>query len=309
MKNYIAVLCCLGCLMACESLKQEVDPDLLTTEPEKLVVACFISPQDTILTAEVSLSTPVLGERANYDTRVTNATITLSDGVNSVVFDRRNGKYPGQFYFGADPKKFPIVSGQRYTLTVQIPDGRKVEAVCTVPKPVIPSDIVLDSVQIVENGSSGKDYFVRLHWQDPAGGENYYRYAGMFYYLQRDFNSPNLPETNWPGYLIDFRPNNDNRDLVDDQQHDGEILSSARGFMRFYGFSEQTLGQRVQRLKCVIDLLHTDANYYHYHEAVQRNNESGNNPFAEPVLIPTNIQGGLGCFGAYNRSTMAVMLK
>ncbi|KAA9353549.1 DUF4249 domain-containing protein [Larkinella humicola] len=309
MKNCIAVLCCLSGLIACESLKQEVDPALIKTETEKIVVACFIAPQDTVLTAEVSLSRPVLGENIGYDKRVSNATITLSDGVRSIVFNRRNGQYQGQYYYGADPKKFPVVAGQRYTLTVQIPDGRKVEAVCTVPKAVVPREVVLDSIPTFENGFSGKDYFVRLTWQDPAGEENFYRVAGTLHYLPIRPNYPNAPEPQWQSTLVDYRRNTETRDLTDDRQRDGEMLSSARGFLGIFGGRQQILFQYAQRAYCTIDLLHVDANYYQYQEAVLRQSQTGDNPFAEPVLVPTNIQGGLGCFGAYNRSTITATLK
>ena len=56
------------------------------------------------------------------------------------------------------------------------------------------------------------------------------------------------------------------------------------------------------------DLLHLNADYYRYHQALQRQQEVESNPFAEPVPIPTNIRGGLGCFGAYSRSTLTVRL-
>jgi hypothetical protein len=56
-------------------------------------------------------------------------------------------------------------------------------------------------------------------------------------------------------------------------------------------------------------LLNVDENYYRYHDGVARQDEVRDNPFAEPVPIPTNIQGGLGCFGAYNRSTLTLYLK
>ena len=56
-------------------------------------------------------------------------------------------------------------------------------------------------------------------------------------------------------------------------------------------------------------LVNADENYYRYHDAVQRQNRVDGNPFAEPVPIPTNIQGGLGCFGAYTTSTMSMEMK
>jgi hypothetical protein len=56
-------------------------------------------------------------------------------------------------------------------------------------------------------------------------------------------------------------------------------------------------------------LLATDEPYYRYHDAIQRQDRAGDNPFAEPVLIPTNIQNGLGCFAAFNQSSMTVRVK
>ncbi|GAB3323601.1 hypothetical protein GCM10027299_19960 [Larkinella ripae] len=304
MKKYIAALGILCGLTACESLRQEVDPALINAEAEKLVVACFISPQDTLLTAEVALSKPVLGENAWFDKRVDNATITLSDGQRSVVLGRRNGAYAGQYYYGADPKAFPIVAGQRYTLTVQIPDGRNVEAQCTVPRAVVPKEVLMDSIATFRNGYSGREYFVRATWTDPAGEENFYRLAGTYQYLFLKPDYPNAPEPSWQSSLIDFRRNNDTGDLTDDRLHDGELLSSSRGFLSY-----SVPLAALQHASCTVDLLQIDANYYRYHEAVLRQSEAGQNPFAEPVLIPTNIVGGLGCFGASNRSTITFTMK
>jgi len=47
-------------------------------------------------------------------------------------------------------------------------------------------------------------------------------------------------------------------------------------------------------------LLNVDVHYYKYHKSLSSNNED--NPFAEPTLIYTNINGGLGVFAAYNKT-------
>src|SRR4051812_31487172 len=52
-------------LTACESLINEVDPDRLSRIERKLAVQCYISPQDTLLLATVSLSQPVLETKSS----------------------------------------------------------------------------------------------------------------------------------------------------------------------------------------------------------------------------------------------------
>jgi hypothetical protein len=44
----------------------------------------------------------------------------------------------------------------------------------------------------------------------------------------------------------------------------------------------------------------TDQHYYWYHRSVYQQQTSDGNPFAEPALIYTNMQGGLGVFAAFN---------
>jgi hypothetical protein len=56
-------------------------------------------------------------------------------------------------------------------------------------------------------------------------------------------------------------------------------------------------------------LLNVDEAYFRYYDAVERQNQLGDNPFAEPVPVPTNILGGLGCFAGYNRSSLTIELK
>lgn len=311
MSRYIALICFSFLLASCDSLRQEVDPSLITSEPEKLVVACFISPQDTMLVAEVTRSQPVLGENVGYNLRVPNATITLSDGSRSLVFQKIVSKTPDQYYYGADPKNLPIVAGRTYTLTVQVPDGRRVVGQCTVPSAINPASMIIDSVQTIRNGRVNREFFVRLRWQDPVSETNYYRTAGTFNYLPKTTN-PGSPTPGWQQTLIAFGRNGENRGLTDDRGNNGQQLSSGRGF-----FTPDYSGQlSLNLLKGMLEsayfslyLLHTDVNYYRYHEAVLRQNRTGGNPFAEPVLIPSNIEGGLGCFGAFNRTSLEITLK
>ncbi|GAB3913215.1 hypothetical protein GCM10028803_57070 [Larkinella knui] len=301
-------------LTACESLVNEVDPDKLPKVDKKIVVQCYISPQDTLLKATVSLSKAVLG--TNDNTYFADYKVTLSEGNRSIELKFNQAL----FAFVADPGQFPIETGKTYRLRVQ-GQQQSVEAVCTVPPPVTLTSIKLDSVRRSDgpSGSPPWEYYIRASWQDPAGAVNFYRLAGDYEFLQVTTNSsPGRPPTQnsqWNLNQIGFQNNNS---LISDQGQDGQVLTSQRGYIYIssYAYSSSSGGSvytyssvAKRPITISVYLLHVDPAYYSYHHALELQNAIENNPFAEPVLIPGNIQGGLGCFGAYNRTTKTVVLK
>lgn len=305
-----------GILLAgCDSLKQEVEPKGISRQPEKLVVACFISPQDTVLAARVTRTSPVLGVGSQYNPDISNATVTLSDGGRSVLLQSRfdpNGGYGfSRLYYRANATELPIIVGKTYTLTVRVPDGRQVTATCTVPEPVTLQSVVLYSAVTNEFGRSRKEYYARLRWRDPAGRPNYYRVAGDSEYsytsqIRTSATSPVRDTTirmrgNW--YF-------NNGWITTDLDRDGQEFVSGRGRLPI-AYSWVNGQQQTSRPTGQANayLLNVDENYYLYHDAFGRQIEVGDNPFAEPVPILTNIQGGLGCFGAYNKAVMTMDLK
>ncbi|AQG80766.1 DUF4249 domain-containing protein [Spirosoma montaniterrae] len=310
--NHLIYTIVVGLLLTgCDSLRQEVEPKGLTQEPEKLVVACFISPQDTVLAVRVSRSSPVLGTVNSSQPDIPNATVTLSDGDRSVTLQRAFNQQIGYLYYRATPTQLPIVVGRTYTLTVRVPDGRQVSATCTVPGPVALQSMTLDSAVVNEFGRTRKEYYARLRWRDPAGQVNYYRVAGNneYVYTSRTGGSPNRPSRDT---LIRQTGNwfFDNGSTTTDVGRDGQEFVSGRGRLSV-AYIWQNGQQQVSRPTGRVNgyLLNVDENYYRYHDAVERQNRVGENPFAEPVLIPSNIQNGLGCFGAFNKSTLSVELK
>lgn len=300
---------------SCDSLRQEVNPDRLTKEPEKVVVSCFISPQDTVLAASVTRSQPVLGVANRSFLDIQNAVVTLSDGSRSITLrygstPQSGFQAPGSYY-SARASELPIVAGRTYTLRVEVPDGRRVEATCTVPENVVINSVLLDSATVNRFDGPTKEYYARVRWRDPAGQSDFYRAAGDNAYevigqIYRGGNQPPRDTVYQSGGSWYF----DNGALVSDAGNDGQLLASERGRLAV-GYSYTAGRQRISPPKgpLHIYLLHVDENYYRYHDAVQRQNRVDGNPFAEPVLIPTNIQGGLGCFGAYNRSMLTMELK
>jgi len=305
------VLACLF-LVGCNSLKQEVDPRGLSNEPEKIVVACFISPQDTVLAARIGRSSTILGPDNRAVPDIPNAIVTMSDGTRSVVLKKAIDEVLGYTYYRAKPEQLPVIVGKTYTLMVSVPNGQTIDASCTVPGPVAIESIRLDSNLTQLYSFVRMEYYARLRWRDSAGQANYYRVAGQneYSYRAQVRTTPNGPLRD---SLVQVRGNwsFNTSPLLTDIGRDGEEFVSPQG--RLANTTPRSNGgaSSIDRPRGYISayLLNVDESYYHYHDEVARQSKVRNNPFAEPVLIQTNVRGGLGCFGAYNKSTLVIQLK
>ena len=305
-------------LAACGSLKNEVSPGLIQKQGIQYVVNCYISPQDTLLAATVSLTNPVLTSTTTINGSIaleSRSTVTLADGDRFVVlpFDRKRAIY------AADPKTFPIREGRTYTLTVKTADGQTLTSTATVPTAVPIQITTLDSIQDYTGTTFTKEYTAQIIWRDAPGQADFYRVAGQFVFTTQALNASNKPQTGQSSLF--FRRNRNTGDFVNDELLDGDVLTSVPGYLgiRFNSsrnspnpqaeLNKLTLGSTYALARLDMTLLHTDEAYYRYHEAVLRQRDGGGNPFAEPILIPNNITGGLGCFGAYNRTMATLKVK
>ncbi|ARK11638.1 DUF4249 domain-containing protein [Fibrella sp. ES10-3-2-2] len=314
-----ALLCSLlfFALAACGSLRNEVSPSLLSTEGEKLVINSYISPQDTVLTVKVSRSKPVLGEQTDaLPYNVANATVSLTDGNRIVVL-----RYvPAKEWYQAKASLLPILTGKTYSLTASTPDGKQVTASATVPKPVAINQGVLDSTIVPLSNRLQKVYSIRFDWHDPAAEANYYEYAAYFFWGS-DYPVNNQPADRAVALrMLVFPRENRTGNLVTDDRQDGSVLTSlsaevgvvevnANTINPEAALKRTTLGRVLPGARVITQLLSAEPLYYRYKDAIIRQRENRNNPFAEPVLIPTNIQGGLGCFAAYNRTEKVIPIR
>ncbi len=287
MKNTCIVLLSLlvlGLLTGCE--KDAVGVKLPKQGP-KLVITSYISPQDTLIWVTVSNTQPVFGIiEAGSDQRIEDAHVTLSDGNQQIklLFQTKQRAY------AVDPALFPIKPGTTYYLEVQVPDGRQVKASCTVPKDTVTiSQVRLDSA-ISDNRNLGPmRYDLTFQWTDISGVPNYYRTGA---------EATNYSENYWDywahkgkaGQIIN--PIYAIEEFQTDKDADGVSLNTRK--TKFYGW-------KIPRpFKVFVYVMNADVHYYKYHYDLYNYQED--NPFAEPALFYTNIEGGIGIFGAYTRS-------
>lgn len=293
-------------LLSCESLIKEIDPSFLPETDSKLVVACFISPQDTVLSAKVTETKLLIGTTGDIRDDITNATVSLSDGSKSIrlIYSPKLG------YYRALPSELPILVGKTYTITVNTPDGRQVSSSTTVPNNIAIKEVKIDSAKVNDfqrgNTVLNTEYDVKVIWQDKAGETNYYRAVSAYnviYQISETKTNKKLSDT-LISSLVDLR-------TIDDKDTDGQLLSLNRTYLPSMNISgvqnnQEVSSKRLDKIK--VGLFQTDIHYYNYHTSLRRQREN-NNPFAEPVLLYTNINGGFGCFGAYNATWQEVKLK
>jgi Domain of unknown function (DUF4249) len=290
---FIALGAMVFTLTACQSMITEVDSSMLPDTEPKLAVACFISPQDSLITAEVTESKTVL-DTGSIRTIYPDANITISDGTDKVTlaYNATLG-----YYTNGKKNSFTIKAGKTYNLLVNAPElgktwantkqPRIVTATTTVPTAIAIKETKVDtstaiSTRRITNVREVTQLNFKILWQDLAGQTDYYR---GFAYID---NKNNIDKIG-----VDFNS-------IDDFDSDGKLLSIQTSYqLRNNSF---TLGKTVQ-----MGLFHADQHYYNYHESL-RKQRSNRNPFAEPVLMYSNIKGGYGCFGAYNATWATVKL-
>lgn len=272
-----------------------------------LIVHSFITPSDTLIAVCVSKSTPIYGAKRSWK--------DYEPLVGATVKMRLAGQNWKTFYFEAntglyviDRNDLPIISGQTYELEVTAKDFETVTASCTVPIGNVPDPKISQLEYKKEKqpwGDSIVTYSVKTSWQDAPETGNFYRIekflvvkSGFIDYDpitgQMDTVYRVAENRGWERYFNKF---------FDDETRNGSTISSTWKFypMSFGGMTDSVIEARGY-------LLLTDPQYYRYHINMEKALESDGNPFAEPVILKGNIEGGIGIFAAYLSKEFVIKL-
>lgn len=337
MKN-ILIISIITCLFtSCKSLVTDID----IPYEDRLVVQCFISPQDTLLEVSVTKTAPVIGtivDGAERYPNILNANVVLSDGQKSVTIPYKTLQLPssynadGEYIFTAraryylSAKELPIVAGKTYTLKVSAPGFESVEGSCLIPtKVVAEKDISSTQTSITGNigrGQTGTYPSIGVRFKDISGEENFYS-IGQFFYQKGTY----LDATGAKKLRVNWTTKYEY--IADKGQENQTIIAQAfdlRSFNNFSSFGgggnnggqgQQGGGNNNQNNVPVtvtdryneIYVANTDRAYYFYNTAIDKIRRANGNPFAEPVLTYTNIKNGLGVMAGYNQSRIVVKVN
>lgn len=267
-------------LAGCEKIVTNVE---LPKAVSKLVVHSYISPTD-IVSSRITTSMPITQSvDFSMDRWVKNATVRLT-GPGSVSeamsYDNFLNKYT------TTDANFRPLAGQEYQISVSTPDGRQVSGSCKVPR--LNTSVRIMKIASSQDGQFSYNYKVWFEFDDIPGEPYFYRIQA---FAVEEYIDPNTQQATIRESEVWF---NDKKNIIDTRLREGGTFV-VEGQHYFYGwdgpFSFKMKGYRIL-------FLSTDEHYYHFHRSV--NQFDGDNPFAEPVMVYTNINNGLGIFAAYN---------
>jgi hypothetical protein len=304
-------------LAACESLVTDVDKGDLPQVESKLVVQCFISPQAARINVVVTESIPLFAEPDLKGGVIPNAIVKMSDGSREIVipFDTTNQLY------SIDKSALSILPGKTYFLSVK--NGvRLVNAACTVPvSALVPKTYEIDTTFSGDISARDTSLTVKYSWNDIAGQTNYYRVRASLdleYSVPEEFSTAGQPKEKRIRNRFNFNWDDaiGRNDFRNDINLDGTDFNSPIGRVKLpkplsYTAGDGTVYLSFPKSKIIsvtMEVNNTDEHYFKYHRSVQTRGDS-DNPFVEPSLIYTNIQGGLGCFGSYNSGQLVYRPK
>lgn len=265
---------------SCEKIVDNVD---LGDAKPKLVVFSYISPGSDTIFADVSLSRTINDVGYFYPPHIDNAEVVVSKaGGQSVTlqFD------PGLSRYFAVVSSSYLETGHEYKIHVKTPDGKEVEASCTLP--VQNTSLQITKADTVEMQDHTR-YRFRLEFDDIPGQPDHYRIIAK---AQIKYD--------WDGYVQIYDQYGEfsyGEEFIAVKDRDGDtfVVEAVIKIWSYYGDAEELLGMQFY-------LLSTDEHYYHFHQSLQRYEPE--NPFSEPTIVYSNVSNGLGVFAGFNPFAM-----
>jgi hypothetical protein len=332
MKIFLSFFVSILLLSSCKSLVTDID----IPYSDRLVVQCFLSPQDTLIEVSVTQTAPVIGdilEGAERYPNIPNATVVLSDGQKSVTIPYLSKQLPssydadGEYVFTTraryylSAKNFPIITGKTYSLKVSAPNFPSVQSSCTIPVKVVAEKNISAQQEILtgtdRRGNAISYPSIGVKFVDIPNEESFYS-VGQFFYQKgtyKDASGASKLRINWTTKY----------EYIADKGQENQTLIAQAFDLRSYnnwgtfggtgnnGGGPNGGGQGGNNLSVTptekyveIYIANTDKAYYYYNTAIDKIRKANGNPFAEPVLTYSNIENGLGVMAGYNQSRIVV---
>jgi hypothetical protein len=267
--------------------KADID---LPPRQEKLVVTCLISPQEQFITATVRSSIPKYSQYSFYSGKgilegdILDATITISDGSRSATIP-----VGADSIYKLSAAEFPILPGRSYTLNVSTPSGKKLNATTVVPEDSLVTEFT--DVFYRQNTATVVDFDMGINVHDIPNKTTYVMvHAKSISITRGKFNFQNVQEY-------------DQIALLDTDEKVSKKM--------YYGaYSDFAMAEdSVLLVAGYFFNLNCSKDFYLYHKSVRDAAGASGDPFAEPALVYSNINGGFGCFGSYILSRKEKMIR
>jgi len=270
------------------SCEKEVKQVKLPPFEQKLVIASFLSPSDSLSSITVSSNMRLYGELNDYEAPG-NLSGSISDGSKTVELE------PSVTGLIFKKDQIKIDPGKTYHLKVMSDKGMTAEGECTVPPDhdfIIHAD-TFSVLHKVHEYSVWREFNIDISFRDVPGESNYYRITGTFIGYTTYSDPVRTEKTIQQLYF--------SKNLFADNETDQSgLIRTTTGFTNTTSYYDSALVK--------IYLLNTERSYYLYHKSLQDYN-SGEDPFSEVTPVYSNITGGLGIFTSYTSDSLTYRLK
>jgi hypothetical protein len=293
-------------LASCE-LVTEID---VPGVPAMLVVNSVFNPNDTVWNVAVSATAHILSGSTLIpkhavpvltDENGTQIALTrriLADSMNPAWWVNGGGL---MFSTSTMP-----VAGMIYTLNVTAPGFVPVKASSKVPGEIEFVDAKLDSANLIVEANM---YFVTIPvevtFKDVPGQTDFY-YPHMFMENDYAYYDPQIDDT-VRGHGVRelyLRKTLNQQDFIEfdeeDVISDATFASNSITIRRFVTLELHVENQDGFQLYFALG--HGNEEYHRYFKSALLQRKTSGNPFAQPVQVFSNVEGGLGLFTGYNVS-------
>lgn len=234
---------------------------------------------------------------------IDDATVKLMKDGNlfyELEYQESDGNY---YYYGPTME----ITGGTYTLEVDAPGYDPVKATQTLPsKPEVVSATYDFETVPYDFYSDLYDLF-KIKIQDDPDQENYYAFDVHFEVKNTTFNQVYLR------HAYDIESDDP---LFEGDDYNGQ-LGAILPDISFNGNSydvrlllqSRFITDTDEEIQAVIvDVKSVTKDYYIYERSIELSNDAQDNPFAEPVLVHTNMENGLGIFSLENSTRYRIEL-
>lgn len=280
-----------------DKFSQIVEIDLPDHTP-MLSVSAEFSIEDTLLTAFV-YQTYATNEKPD-STNVANAMVKLyKDGELVREFALRQFTFIQDSY-EAESAGILSAEGSTYRLEVSAPGFATVFAEQKMPGKVEIAEVTVKPENVPDPDGSKLDELI-VEFDDPAGEANYYALEAFQNFCYWDgidtfcFNNPVYLDSFDP--LLEYSGNNSL--IISDKTFDGKRVT-----LRATSYNSLLPNSPEERL--IVQLVHLSREKYLYLRSLYQYQNADGNPFAEPVTVQGNIEGGVGIFSLESVDTVQV---
>jgi hypothetical protein len=285
-------------LMACE---KEIKINQNEYAP-KAVLNCLLNPDKDTVWAKLSESRDMLYDKYDFPS-IDDATIKLYDNNVNIGIFTFSGE--GQYFL-----PYTVLAEHTYKIEITNTKFNDLTASTVVPNPGVISSISVDltvvnadlnadiSIVFQDNGNEQNFYGVEVSRIDTNKYEPIPSYTGYEYhppYPNRYFCTKDLI-VEYPQSEMDVENCADLMLFSDNTFNGNSYNFKCNNTYSYYGEISDTMF--YTKIKVIFKTYNED--YYKYALSTKLAQDNYGNPFAEPVRIYNNVEGGFGIFGSLN---------